>query len=174
MRKLIVLLLAVSLTACGFQLRGSFNLPWTTFHIGQPENSEIYAQLKRGIEAGGQTRVVTDIKEAQASLVVLRNDQIKSILSLSATGLVREFQLTRTFTYRVVDPKGQEIVPTASIILQRQMTFDDTHLFAKEAEEAVITRDIQNDLVQQLLRRLAAAKPRPVEAANQAVAQPAH
>jgi outer membrane lipopolysaccharide assembly protein LptE/RlpB len=41
MRKLIVLLLAVSLTACGFQLRGSFNLPWTTFHIGQPEFSEL-------------------------------------------------------------------------------------------------------------------------------------
>jgi LPS-assembly lipoprotein len=39
----------------------------------------------------------------------------------------------------------------------REMTFDDEQIFAKEAEEGMIFLEMQNDLVQQLLRRLAAS-----------------
>ncbi len=153
----LVLFFALALSACGFQLRGSYSLPWETLAIsGLPENSELYFQIKRSIESGSLTKVVTDAKQAKASLVVLRNDQHKSILSLSAKGLVREFQLTRSFLYRVQDAQGKEIQPASQIVLQREMTFDDERVFAKEAEEAIIWREMQTDLVQQLLRRLAA------------------
>lgn len=156
MRAFALLFVSV-LSACGFQLRGSYSLPWETLAIsGLPENSELYFQIKRSIESGSLTKVVTDAKQAKASLVVLRNDQHKSILSLSAKGLVREFQLTRSFLYRVQDAQGKEIQPASQIVLQREMTFDDERVFAKEAEEAIIWREMQTDLVQQLLRRLAA------------------
>jgi len=157
MRRLFALLVLVSLTACGFQLRGSYHLPWETLHVGLPENNELYFQIKRGIEAGSLTRVVADAKQAQASLVVVRNEQHKGILSLSAKGLVREFQLTRIFMYRLQDAQGKELLPVQQIVLQRDMTFDDERIFAKEAEEAIIWREMQQDLVQQLLRRLAAS-----------------
>ncbi|NWG30236.1 MAG: hypothetical protein HXY29_01910 [Rhodocyclaceae bacterium] len=151
----LILVFALLLSACGFQLRGSYNLPWETLAIsGLPENSELYFQIKRGIESGSLTKVVSDAKSANATLVVLRNDQHKSILSLSAKGLVREFQLTRSFIYRVQDANGHPLQPDSQIILQREMTFDDEHVFAKEAEEAIIWREMQQDLVQQLLRRL--------------------
>lgn len=161
MRGLIALILALSLAACGFQLRGSYSLPWDTLHLGLAENTEMYQQIRRGLEAGTHTRVVTDKQAAQAALVVLNDTQARNILSLSATGLVREFQLTRSFTYRIADAQGRELVPPATIVLQREMTFDDTRIFAKEAEEAMILREMQSDLVSQLLRRLAAAKPKP-------------
>ncbi len=153
----LILLLAFTLSACGFQLRGTYNLPWETLHISLPENSELYFQIKHGVEAGTLTKVVTDAKQASASLVILRNEQLKSILSLSGKGLVREFQLTRTFMYRVQDASGKELLPASQIILQRDMTFDDERIFAKESEEAMIWREMQQDMVQQLLRRLAAA-----------------
>ena len=155
--RIFVLLLTLVLSACGFQLRGSYNLPWETLHIsGLPENNELYFQIKRGVESGSLTKISTDAKQASASLAILRNEQLKSILSLSGKGLVREFQLTRTFVYRVVDAQGKELLPQSQIILQRDMTFDDERIFAKEAEEAIIWREMQQDLVQQLLRRLAA------------------
>ncbi|WP_126447302.1 LPS assembly lipoprotein LptE [Sulfuricystis multivorans] len=161
----IVLALALLLSACGFQLRGSYDLPWETLAIsGLPENSELYFQIKRSIESGSLTKVVTDSKQARASLVVLRNDQHKSILSLSAKGLVREYQLTRSFMFKVQDASGKPIQPPTQIVLQREMTFDDEHVFAKEAEEAIIWREMQSDLVQQLMRRLAAGKARPATA----------
>ncbi|MBA3032135.1 MAG: hypothetical protein KKF85_10830 [Gammaproteobacteria bacterium] len=156
MRRLLILLLSLSLAACGFQLRGSYNLPWETLYLGMPESSEMYAQIKRSVEASTQTRIVTDPKAAQASLVILRNEQAKNILSLSGTGLVREFQLTRTFVYRIQDASGKELMAPSQIILQREMNFDDTRIFASEAEEITIWRDIQTDLVQQILRRLSA------------------
>ncbi len=91
MRSLLIFLLAITLSACGFQLRGSYSLPWDTLYLGLAENNEMYAQIKRGIEAATKTRVITNAKEAQAALVILGNTQSKSILSLSGTGLVREF-----------------------------------------------------------------------------------
>jgi LPS-assembly lipoprotein len=152
------LFLALAVSACGFQLRGSYSLPWETLHLGLAQNSEIYQQIRRGVEAGTHTRIVADKQAAQAALIVLNDTQARNILSLSATGLVREFQLMRSFTYRIEDAKGKELTPATTIVLQREMTFDDTRIFAKEAEEAMILREMQSDLVSQLLRRLAAAK----------------
>jgi LPS-assembly lipoprotein len=154
----LILLFALVLSACGFQLRGSYHLPWETLAIsGVPENNELYFQIKRSIEASSQTKVVADAKEASASLVVLQNFQHKAILSLSGKGLVREFQLTRTFMYRIDDAQGKELLPASQIVLQRDMSFDDERIFAKEAEELTIWREMQQDMVQQLLRRLAAS-----------------
>jgi LPS-assembly lipoprotein len=153
-----ILLLAFILSACGFQLRGNYSLPWETLAIvGLPENHELYYQIKRTIETSSHTKVVADAKQAQASLAVLQNLQHKSILSLSGKGLVREFQLTRTFMYRIQDAQSKEIIPPSQIVLQRDMGFDDERIFAKEAEEGMIWREMQQDLMQQLLRRLAAA-----------------
>jgi LPS-assembly lipoprotein len=161
MRRFLALLLAMSLTACGFQLRGSYSLPWETLYLGLPENNAMHAQMKRGIEASTQTRIVGSAREAEAALVILGNTQARNILSLSGKGLVRELQLTRTFIYKIQDAAGKELVPAHHIILQREMTFDDERLFAKEAEEGMIWNEMQHDLVQQLLRRLAAIKLKP-------------
>ncbi len=157
MRALSIAFILLMLSGCGFQLRGTANLPWETLHIGLPENSPLYYQIKRSIESGTHTRIVGDLKEAQASLAVLQNSHDKGILSLSAKGLVREFQLTRSFVYRVQDAKGKELIPASQIILQREMSFDDERIFAKEAEEAMIVREMEQDLVVQLLRRLSAS-----------------
>ena len=159
MRRLWIVVVALLLSACGFHLRGVFSLPFDTLYIVQPESSELRAVIKRNVEASTQTRVVTDAKEAQATLSILNNDQQKNILSVNSAGKVREFQLVRTFMFRVQDPKGQDFVPASTIRITREITFNDSAVLAKEAEEALLWRDIQNDLVQQLLRRLAAAKP---------------
>lgn len=150
--------------ACGFQLRGAVALPYETLHIAQPEASELRAALKRQVEASTATRIVEDAKQAQASLQVIADNSSKDILSLSSAGRVREFQLVRTFTFRIVDSQGREIVAPGTIRVTREITFDDTRVLAKESEEALLRRDMQNDLVQQLLRRLAAAKPKPAAA----------
>jgi LPS-assembly lipoprotein len=162
MRALISTLLAlviVGLSACGFQLRGSYALPFDTLHIGIAETNELHAQIRRNVEAGSATRIVSAAKEADASLSVLLDQPLKKILSLDASGRVREFQLERTFSFRVLDAKGGVLIAPSQIVVRRDITFSDAQVLSKEAEEALLWRDIQNDLVQQLLRRLATAKP---------------
>ncbi len=159
--RLWIVVVALLLSACGFQLRGAYTLPFDTLYIAQPEVSELRAVIKRNVEASTQTRIVDDAKVAQATLAVLVDAPVKKIMSLNSAGRVREYQLERNFTFRVVDAKGQEFVPTSTIRIAREMTFDDAALLSKEGEEVLLWRDIQNDLVQQLMRRLAAGKLKP-------------
>jgi LPS-assembly lipoprotein len=156
-KKILVLLCVITLTACGFQLRGNYALPFDTFYIDLPENNEVYAALKRGIEAGSKTKVMSDRDQAQAWMVVTNDRVAKSVLSLSSAGRVREFQLIRTFSFRVIDSTGREIIPQRDILLRRDLPYSDKDILAKEYEEALLTRDMQSDLVNQILRRLAAA-----------------
>lgn len=167
MRALISTLLAVAaigLSACGFQLRGSYALPFDTLYIGIAETNELHAQMRRAIEAGSATRIVATAREAEASLTVLLDQPQKNVLSLDASGRVREFQLVRTFSFRLADARGATLIAPSQIIIRRDITFSDAQVLSKEAEEALLWRDIQSDLVQQLMRRLAKAKAAPAVA----------
>ena len=156
MRALIAILIALLLTACGFQLRGAQPLPFSSLYIA--ENWELGATLKRNIRALGSTQLAQTPQEAQAVFTTIGEAREKIILSLSATGRVREFQLRYRFAYRVHDLKGREFVPPTEIILVRDISFSDERVLAKEQEEVLLYRDMQNDMVQQVLRRLAAVK----------------
>jgi LPS-assembly lipoprotein len=69
---------------------------------------------------------------------------------------VREYQLTQRIRFRLVDNKNVELIPPTNITGQREYTFDDEEVLGKEQEEALLYRDMQADLVQQIMRRLAA------------------
>jgi LPS-assembly lipoprotein len=164
--RLWIIVATLLLSACGFHLRGEYSLPFDKLYISVPETAELHAVLKRNIEASTQTRVVGKQDEAQATLQIVTDTPVKRILSLNSAGRVREYQLGRSFIFKVMHPNGGEYVPQSSIVISREMTFDDAAVLSKEAEEVLLWRDIQNDLVQQLLRRLATAKqnPTPVQA----------
>ena len=160
-RLLVLLVLGLSLAGCGFKLRGSAQLPFSTLNIGLPESSALRAEMARTITSSSQTRIVDDPREAQAVLLVLADTQAKNILSLSSAGRVREYELVRNFIFQVNDANGQPLIPRAQIVMRRDISFNDDQVLSKEAEEALLWRDMQTDLMQQLLRRLAAAKPHP-------------
>jgi len=145
------------LAACGFRLRGTADVPFQTLYVPNAD-SGIALDLKRNVQAGTQARVVEDAKQAEAILSFTEENREKNILSLSASGQVREFQLRYRVGFRVHDGKGNEYVPYTLIALTRDITFNDTDVLAKEAEEQLLFRDMQSDMVQQIMRRLAAAQ----------------
>ncbi len=147
------------LSACGFQLRGAYVLPYESLHIGLPDVSVIGAGLKRQIIAGGGTRLTDTREEAQGTLIQSAELRERQILSLSTAGRVREVRLRFRFSYRVVDAKGRDLVPPTGVELTRDLTYDDSAVLSKEQEEQLLWRDMENDLVQQLLRRLSTVKP---------------
>jgi len=161
---LCLLALASLLTACGFQLRGSYALPFSTLALSLAPTSELYAQIKRTVEASSPTRVVSEAKDAEATLVVLSDVNDKTLLSLSAAGRALEYQLTRKFSFRLAGPDKSEYIAPTVITIRRNITFNDDLVLSKETEETLLWRDMQNDLVQQLMRRLAVATLKPAEA----------
>lgn len=154
----LLLLAILLLSACGFQLRGNYSLPFDSIYLGMPETGELHAQLKRAIRASSPTDVTSAANVAAVHLQVLGDQQEKNILSLSAAGRAQEYQLVRNFHFRLVDAQGREWIAPSHIRLQRDISFNDDQVLSKEAEEVLLWRDMQNDLVQQLLRRLSATR----------------
>jgi LPS-assembly lipoprotein len=162
MRRLLAAVLALSLAACGFQLRGQAKLPFDTLYVAIPDISPLGTELKRNIIAGTRTRLVNSQAEAQAVLSVISEERGKSILSFDTSGRVREFQLRYRLVFRVHDGRGRDYLPQNEIRLTRDVSFNDAQVLSKEAEELLLYRDMQSDLVQQVLRRLAAAPAQPL------------
>jgi LPS-assembly lipoprotein len=69
---------------------------------------------------------------------------------------VRELQLRNRFKFRLSTPAGKNLLPDTELLLERDISFNETAALAKEAEEALMYRDMQSDIVQQVMRRLAA------------------
>ena len=153
---MLIAMFTLLLSACGFQLRGQTTLPFETLYV--PASSSLTVELKRNIAAGTQTKLVDTPDAAQARLVFQQDSREKVILSLDSAGRVREYQLRSTVAIRVVDGRGLEYLPLNTITLTRDVSFNDAQVLAKESEEALLYRDMQTDMVQQVLRRLGAAR----------------
>ena len=159
---LLALILAAALTGCGFHLRGvgSSNLPYKTMQIALPDTAEVNIWLQRYIKASGSTEIVTEAKDADAIFQQVSDSRQKIILSVNAQGRVSEYRLQLTYSFRVVNQKGQILVAPNEISLTRDISFNDSNVLAKDLEEGLLWRDMNNDLVNQIMRRLSIIKPK--------------
>jgi LPS-assembly lipoprotein len=155
--------------ACGFHLRDAVQLPYQSLYIALARNSERGAELRRQIRASQPQLLVEDIQAAEAVFreIDYRTDRI--IAAINAQGRAREYQLRLHYTFRVEDNKGAPLTPVNEIILTREVTYDDNQLLAKDQEENFLWQDMNKDLVQQVLRRLAIMQPRPVKIGTEEV-----
>ena len=162
LRRLLTLALlasaALAAAGCGFHLRGQAQLPFDTLYI--PGTTPLVVELKRNVAAASKTRLVATQNDAQAVLGFTKELRDKVILSFNTQGRVSEYRLRYRVGFRVTDSKGSEVyVPTNEILLTRDMSYSDEQVLAKEAEEVLLYREMQYDMVQQILRRLVVAKP---------------
>ena len=161
-RLITVCTLILLLSACGFQLRGQGQAPvvfsFTSLHISDPTDYPIAAEIKRTIHAGKATRVVDEGQGAQATLQVLKQTNEKNILSLSGEGRVREFLLRYLVSYRLIDARGIDLIPATEIVRERVLPYTDEQVVAKEAEAALLVKEMQNEIIRQILRHLATVK----------------
>ena len=152
---------ALALNACGFKLRQAPDLAFTSIHVGVAEGSLFGNELKRSLASLGALQLVSDAKlkqTAQVLLEVLREQREKTVVGVNAAGQVREFQLRIRVKFKLATPQGKELIEETELLQQRDISFNESAVLAKEAEEGLLYRDMQADIVQQLLRRLAAIK----------------
>lgn len=149
-------LATLALGACGFKLRGAQDYAFQTLAILPNPGGALSLELRRSF--GGAVQVLgpgEPLNKAQAILDILQEQREKTVVGVSSSGQVREFQLRIRLKFRVRTPQGEELVADAEIVQTRDISFNESAVLAKEAEEALLYRDMQTDIVQQLLRRLA-------------------
>jgi LPS-assembly lipoprotein len=152
---------AALLTACGFQLRKAPELAFSTMYTNIAEASVFGQLLKRNLKSIGNLELISDVREierADVILEMLQEVQEKVILSRTSTGTVREFTLRLRVRFRLRTRDGDELIPDTDIVQERDISFNETAALSKESEEQLLYRDMRSDLVQQLIRRLAAAR----------------
>ena len=150
---------ALAMTGCGFKLRGSQDFAFSSIAVMPTPGGPLAAELRRSF--GSAVRVLAPqepLTQANVVVDILQELREKIVVGLNSFGQVREFQLRIRLKFKVRTPEGRELVPEAEIVQLRDMSFSETAALAKEAEEALLYRDMQTDIVQQLLRRLATVR----------------
>ena len=159
-RRLLLAAGALALSACGFKLREAPDFAFDSIAISG-SGSSLAVQLRRIMAAGGDLQVLpadAPASQAQVVLDLLREHREKVVVGLNASGQVREFQLRSILGFRLRTPQGRVLIPPTELVQERDVSFNESAVLAKESEEGLLYRDMQNDLVQQLMRRLAAVK----------------
>ncbi len=145
------------LSACGFALRRPPALPFKRIALsGFAARSPLADELRRTLSATVQ--VVEAPSQAEVLLVALLDTREKTVVASTAAGQVREVQLRVKFNFRAQTPGARVLVPTAELLLTRDMSYNETQALAKEQEEARLYGEMQSDVVSQVLRRLSALK----------------
>ena len=147
----------LAVAGCGFKLRGSQNYGFERIAVLPNPGGPLVTELRRSL-ANAVTVLPAEapLSQAQVVLDLLQEQREKIVVGVNASGQVREFQLRLRVRFKLRTPQGQELIGPSEISQQRDISFNESAVLAKEAEEGLMYRDMQSDIVQQLLRRLAA------------------
>jgi len=160
-RRAVVVALGAALAggACGFRLRGQATYAFSSAFVSAPGQPTFARELSRALEMSGGVQVTDTATGAQVVVEILRVLDDKQVLSLSPSGRAQEYSLAKTVAFRVRGSDGREWAQTDEITIRRTYTYDDSERLAREIQEQRLLRDMQSDAVQQLVRRLQAARP---------------
>jgi len=150
--------MAATLAACGFQLRQPQPLAMRSIAlVGFATDSPLHAALARALRESG-VALREDPAQAEAVFDALADTRQKTVAASTATGQVREVQLRVRLRFRLATPVGQLLLPASDLLLTRDMSYSETDALAKQQEEALLYRAMDDDIVTQVLRRLASVK----------------
>ena len=151
--------LMLTLSACGFQLRGSSALPEemsvTFIKFNKPYGS-LLDDFADALRAHHVT-VTDDRDEATAVLTIRNNERDRDVLSVNSEGKVLEIQLRQTFQFSVTTIDNRPLVELQSMTLTRDYLYSSTDVLSKDREEIVVRRTLQQELVHLAMLRITTA-----------------
>lgn len=161
-RAIIMALAVLMLSACGLHLRGhgsrDANFAFHSVYIQTPGETAFTTALRRML-ANRKLTVVSAPGQQELTLNIVYETSEKQITALNASGHVIEYLLRYRISLRAYDRQQDDWIPATEIQLQRVLPYDDTLVLAKLQEEQMLYDDMRTDAAQQVMRRLAYARP---------------
>jgi LPS-assembly lipoprotein len=158
LRALILLIFIAMMSGCGFHLRGQAGMPFKSIYLDAPNlNTPFINELRRNLIAN-KLQIASSAAQAEVILQVVSEQTDKQILTLGGTGRVSEFKLRMLVSLRAYDNQQHDWVRAEELSIERDYSYDDTKILAKEAEEALLYTSMRTDMVQQIVRRLSHSK----------------
>ena len=156
-RALLAAAASAGLAGCGFQLRQPPQMPFKSIAlIGFAPKSPLAAELRTTLAL--QIKVLESPAGADVVLQATEEGRERSVVASTSAGQVREMQLRVKLNFRAQTPGGRQLIAPAELLLSHDMIYNETAALGKQQEEDELFRDMQSDVVRQVLRRLAAVK----------------
>ena len=159
-------MVAPALGGCGFQLRGQGpTMAFSTLLLRAPGNTQVLQAVRNQLAASGvqvndpvATRPGDPPVVSDVVLEVLTDRRERTVVGVTAAGQVRELLLRMRFKFRLRTFRGKDLIPDVELLQERDLSFTETQVLGKEIEEALLYTDMQNDVVRQVVRRLASVQ----------------
>jgi LPS-assembly lipoprotein len=154
--RLTALWCCLQLAACGFHLQGRQTLPTVlaAAHIeAVDDQSNFYLGLRSALSASG-TALQAQSATGAAEIRIVSDGTSERVLAVSARNVQTAYQLSYTVKISVM-AQGRELMAPEEHTLSREYSFDATALLAKEREKEALAAALADDLVTQVMRRLA-------------------
>ena len=154
LKKLSILGLIFIISACGFQLRGDIQANFESISISGGTSS-FNKTLQRKFRQAGIT--IESRSKAEKNVEIIKNKFTKTILTLTGTGTVSEYQLDYFVTYRFKSEDGPWNQPI-TIEASRIYTYDDSDLLAKDEEEKRLLSSMEDQLIKTMATQISLSK----------------
>jgi LPS-assembly lipoprotein len=158
LRKTILLFALLLLTGCGFQLRGSAQLPPEmnqTQLVIDDEYSTVARRVRVLLEQSGVKFVQAG--QATAILEIPQNQVTTEVLTIGDNARVREYRISHTLQFRLLGVGGKEIIPLQTIRQTRDISFDEQRILALSREQEYVKQDLAETISRLLVSRLEVA-----------------
>lgn len=153
-RSSLLLLLAMTITACGFHLRG--NIPLSdgvkNMFVIAPDGS-FKAQLEEVLTGAGAT-LATGQGGADVILIVTKAEPNRTVGTLDSLGKANSYNLNFRVTYSLEDQEGNKVRKVTKLKATRQYNFDPDRVIESEAEEAELLESMEEEVSLQMVRQL--------------------
>ena len=149
-----------TLSACGWRVRGKVDLPYRNLLLSGSMTQEFRDTLEMYLGVNDIT-LVKSAKEAELILEIMTEQSARQVLSYNGAGQITAYRIISRVAFRTFDPNGIEVTPEADIYLTRDVDFDQANVQSFDLLVAEHLKVMRVDIVNQLMRRLAAIKKLP-------------
>ena len=156
--KLLFLVIAITLSSCGFKLKGSYEIPYQTIYLQAAGESRVGRIIKKKIQRKSNIEIVQTSSEAEATISILEEASTQAVAVLSDVGSVDEYELIYTVRYRIGPGQNSSSMQEGQIVLRRKITHSDLDIAAKSNEEDVLIDDMALEAATGILVRLSRTK----------------
>lgn len=152
---------AILLQGCGWHLRGAQPLPpeLLSLHLQTASDTSKFARsLKRSFKAM-DVSLADSSSGAPYTLSVSGITPTTRTLSTTGTAKVAEYELTSSITYVIHSREGQQLIAPTQLSTEKTYLYNSNNAVSSFEEEALLRKEMQRELVQQLIRRYRAISP---------------
>lgn len=145
-------------TGCGFQLRTDVDLPTEmskTRLVIDNEYSTLARRVTIMLEQNGVEFVGAD--QATAFLEIPVNNVVTDVLTIGDNARVREYRITYTVRFRLVDAEDNVLVDWQDLRQAREISFDEQKILAGSREQEYLEKELAETLSRILISRLETA-----------------